>query len=574
MRLHGLLPAGLTAARFADAALGLLGIRADVSAESLAQIPRSGSLVLVCNHPHGALDGLVTIARLSPLRPDLLVLANYELASLEELAPAILPLDPYGRAGAAARNAAALRRALRWVRGGGSVLLFPAGQVARFDPRTGRSCDPPWQPTVGRWLRLAGAPIVPLYIEGANSALFHVLSMIHPGLGTLLLPRELLRARGRSVVLRVGAPMAPERLAGRGSDEEFTAQLRLRVELLGRDATAAAGEGVAKAAPAAAATAPQAPPARTGGDRLLELHRAEIERLPAEALLAQSGSLMVYRAKAAQIPELLVEIGRLRERTFRAVGEGTGSDLDLDLFDNYYDQLILWDAASAQVVGGYRVGRIDAIRRTYGPRGLYTHTLFEYQEPLLRLLGAALELGRSFVREEWQRSYAPLLTLWRGIGEYVAREPRYCRLIGPVSISQSYSAVSRDVLVEWLSTSHFEPWLATLVRPRHRYRRSHALRALGPHCAALGDVEGLSGLIAELEPDRKGVPVLLRHYLRLGGRILGFNVDPAFANAIDCLLLLDLRHTDRTLLRKYMSAAGLQRFEATHAARARSQRSA
>lgn len=562
-RLHGLLPAGLTAAQFADAALDLLSIDVDASAEALERIPRSGPLVFVCNHPHGALDGLVTISRLSRVRPDLRVLANYELTRIVELATVLLPLDPYGGRGSASRNAAALRRALRWLRGGGAVLLFPGGEVARFDLRTGRSSDPPWQPAIGRWLWLAGAPIVPLHIAGANSALFHLISIVHPSLGTLLLPRELLRARGRSVALRAAAPIAPDRLSSTGHVDEFIAQLRLRMELLASEPSSAK-RTIAEyrsMPPTGKTDLPTVPGIARAP---LAAQRAEIERLGPKALLAHGGSLRAYRARATQIPALLTEIGRLREQTFRAVGEGTGRDLDLDLFDNYYDQLILWDAASEQIVGGYRIGRVDEIRHAYGTRGLYTHTLFEYQEPLLRLLGPTLELGRSFVRGEWQRSYAPLLTLWRGIGEYVAREPRYCRLIGPVSISQSYSAFSRDVLVEWLSRSCFEPWLARLVRPRQRYRRSHALRALGPHWAALGDVERLSGLIAELEPDGKGIPVLLRHYLRLGGRILGFNVDPAFSNAIDCLLLLDLRHTDRALLRKYMSVEGLGRFERMH----------
>lgn len=572
-RLHRRLPSGLDAARFARAALELLEVRVDVETDSLGRIPHRGPVVFVCNHPQGALDGLVTLATLSSVRHDLRVLANCELAAIAELAPVLLPIDPYGRQGASARNAAALRRALRWLRDGGCVLLFPAGQVARFDLRTGRCSDAPWRPAVGRWLRLAGVPIVPLHIEGSNSVTFHVLSMVHPALGTVLLPRELLRARGRSVALRIGTPVYPEDRAAKVRDEDFLGQLRLRVELLS-DRAGGTRRADGQASPAAGVHGVQAARVRGGSGGTAETHRAEIARLPREALLVRSGALAVYRARAVQIPTLLLEIGRLRERTFRAIGEGTGSELDLDLFDNYYDQLILWDDSSGEVVGGYRLGRVDEIRRTYGSRGLYTHTLFDYQEPLLRLLEPALELGRSFVREEWQRSYAPLLLLWRGIGEYVAREPRYCRLLGPVSISRSYGDVARDVLVEWLRTAHFEPWLGALVRPRHRYRGSHVLRALGPRRAGLDDIEGLSSLIAALEPDGKGVPVLLRHYLRLGGRILGFNVDPAFSNAIDCLLLLDLRHTDRAVLRKYVSPEGLQRFEAVHGPRIRRRRSA
>jgi putative hemolysin len=574
MRLHGTLLPGLTAAEFADAALELLGISVESAAKCFDAVPRAGPVVFVGNHPHGALDGLVAISRLSPIRPDLRVLANFELASVAQLAPIVFPLDPYGGSCASTRNAASLRRALRWLRSGRSVLLFPSGQVARFDVRTGRSSDPPWQPAMGRWLRLAGAPIVPLHIDGSNSATFHLLSLIHPGLGTLLLPRELIRQRGRRVALTVGPSADPAKLAASCSDEELIAQLRMRVEMLWPGQTTPAMPADATASQPSVAAHAEVGTRGAAAVGAMERHCAEIERLPADALLARSGCLRAYLARPGQIPHLLLEIGRLREQTFRAVGEGTGREIDVDLFDNYYDQLILWDASAKQIVGGYRIGRVDEIRRAYGKRGLYTQTLFDYREPVLTLLGSALELGRSFVREEWQRSYAPLLLLWRGIGEYVAREPRYCRLIGPVSISQAYQPLSRDMLIDWLRISSFDAMLAPLVRPRQRYRRTHALRTLGPHTAGLCSVESLSALISDLEPDGKGVPVLLRHYLRLGGRILGFNVDPAFSNAVDCLLLLDLRHTDRTLLRKYMSADGLRQFDAAHARTSGSRRSA
>lgn len=490
VRLHALLPRDLTPAQFCDAALARLSIEVSLTSGSLEQVPRSGPVVFVCNHPQGALDGLVTISQLGAVRTDLRVLANFELAAIPQLAGIILPLDPYGSPQAAVRNAMSLRRALEW-----------------------------------------------------------------------------LRAGGRRVSLAIGAPSPPSQFDRASSDEEIVARLRLRLELL-RDQPVARAQGRSVMQPTAPVVAGGVSQRLAAQDRLDE-HRAEIAALPPEALLVQSGHLEVYRATAAQIPRLLLEIGRLRERTFRAVGEGTGQELDLDLFDNYYGQLFLWDESLAQVVGGYRLGRVDEIRRRYGVRGLYTHTLFDYQEPLLRLLGPTLELGRSFVREEWQRSYAPLPMLWRGIGEIVARDPRYRRLLGPVSISQSYGNWSRDLMVAWLRMTYFEPWLAALVRPRNRYRRSHALRSLGSCRAALGDIEAVSGLIAQLEPDHKGVRVLLRHYPRLGGRILGFNVDPAFANAIDCLLLLDLRDTERAPLRKYLTAEGLRRFEAQHATRTR-----
>jgi hypothetical protein len=260
----------------------------------------------------------------------------------------------------------------------------------------------------------------------------------------------------------------------------------------------------------------------------------------------------------------------LREITFRAVGEGTGKALDLDEFDDYYEHLFVWDPRKQDVVGAYRLGRIDDIRRQHGRGGLYIESLFELREPFVALLGPALELGRSFVRPEYQRSFAPLLALWRAIGEYVGREPRYARLIGPVSISAEYDSVSRELLVRYARSHHFDPLLASLVRPKRPFRPVPALATLGAELGAVSGIEALSDLLAEREADRKGVPVLLRHYLKLGGRVLGFNVDPQFGDCVDFLTLVDLRRSPHAALGRYMSPESLQRF--MHAHRSRPQR--
>jgi putative hemolysin len=275
----------------------------------------------------------------------------------------------------------------------------------------------------------------------------------------------------------------------------------------------------------------------------------------------------VYCAPAARIPQVLHEIGRLRELTFRAVGEGTGQALDLDRFDAYYDHLFVWDPARSAVVGAYRIGRIDEIRRNSGRGSLYIESLFELLDPFVAILGPALELGRSFVRPEYQKSFAPLLALWRGIGEYVGREPRYARLIGPVSISAAYDGVSRELLVRYARRHHFDPLLASMVRPRHPFRPVPGLATLGAELGTLQGIEALSELLSEREPDGKGVPVLLRQYLKLGGRILGFNIDPQFGHCIDFLTLVDLRRSPHAALARYMRPESLQRFRHFHRGR-------
>ena len=215
------------------------------------------------------------------------------------------------------------------------------------------------------------------------------------------------------------------------------------------------------------------------------LLKAEVEALPADQLLAASGPFTVHSARAGQMPWCLQEIGRLRELTFRAAGEGTGKASDIDLFDTYYRHLFVWDAKAEAIVGAYRMGLADDILARYGKRGLYTQSLFKYGSRVLRTINPAIELGRSFVRAEYQRSFSPLLLLWRGIGRFLLRSPHYAVLFGPVSISSSYAPLSRQLMVDYLKTNNIEADLARHVRPRRPFRcrrPTDPARACGSCC--------------------------------------------------------------------------------------------
>jgi putative hemolysin len=297
------------------------------------------------------------------------------------------------------------------------------------------------------------------------------------------------------------------------------------------------------------------------------LLKAEIEALPAEQHLLEGGHFLVRYARAAQIPWCLQEIGRLREKTFRAAGEGTGRAADIDLFDAYYLHLILWDTQAEAIAGSYRMGLADEIVARYGRRGLYTQSLFRYGNRLLECLNPAIELGRSFVRAEYQRSFSALMLLWRGIGRFVLRSPQYAVLFGPVSISNSYAPLSRQLMVDYLSANNVETGLARHVRPRHPFRgmKSSLWDEVEP--ADLKDIEELSRAVAQIERDNKGVPILLKQYLRLGGRLLGFNTDEQFGDALDGLIMVDLRASEPRLLARYvMGEEGAAAFLAWHGA--------
>jgi putative hemolysin len=534
----------------------LLAVDYRVPAGELERIPRSGPLVVTANHPFGLLDGAILAAIVTKVRGDVRILTNSMLASVPELHDMCIFVDPFGETGSVNANAGALRESLAWLRRGGLLATFPAGEVAHLDFRDGTTVDPPWNLAIARLARIGGSAALPVFFAGSNSMAFQLAGAVHPRLRTASLPRELLNKSGRQIRVRIGRPIPPTELLAMGGDREVTEYLRWRTYLLDDADTV-------RAFP------PRFPsfrkPAHIVSASPQNQLTAEIARLSADRKLCEAGDLAVYLGTAAELPHVLREIGRLREIAFRQAGEGTGRPIDLDRFDDYYQHLFAWNHAREEIVGAYRVGLTPEILPRYGVDGLYTSTLFRYRRNLFDRLGPAAELGRSFVRVEYQKQYAPLLLLWRGIGQLVARRPECATLFGGVSISSRYHAVSRYLLVRFLETRRASD-LAQLVSPRRPYRPGpRVVRHVGG-MPLPNDVEDLSKLIADLESDGKGVPILVKQYLKTGGRLLACNVDRHFADAIDALIVVDLRRAPAPLLEKYLGKAGFQAFTAWHGA--------
>lgn len=295
-----------------------------------------------------------------------------------------------------------------------------------------------------------------------------------------------------------------------------------------------------------------------------ELLAAEVDVL-LHRRLAESGDYALYSVEAREAPQLLQELGRLREATFRRAGEGTGRGLDLDRFDRYYWHLLLWNRAKRELVGAYRAGSTSEILPRYGVSGLYTSTLFRYDERVFDKIGPALELGRSFIRPEYQRQYAPLLLLWKGIARLVSMHPDLPVLFGAVSISNDYNRASREMIYRFFESQMKDDELSGMIVPRRPFRpgrlRPWDCRAMN---AALHDIEDLSQPITDVEADGKGLPILLRQYAKIGGRLLGFNVDRKFSNVLDGLIVVDLRQTGAAVLERYMGREGATRFREHH----------
>ena len=528
-----------------------LEVQVNVAASDLEKIPRTGAVVAVSNHPFGILDGVMLADLLMRARPDVRILTSQLLGDLPELAHFCFFIDPFDRPESRAASARALRQAIRHLRAGGLLLIFPAGEVSHFDLMKRVVRDPEWSATAARLIRMTKARSLPILIRGANGLPFQMLGIVHPRLRTAALPSEMLNKRGKSVEIRIGGIIEFGRIESLPDDAEATRYLRFRAELLARRGACAGQSG--------AAVMPVAPGVPA------DLLAAEIAALPSECLMENAREFAVYLAEAGRIPHMLDEIGRLREITFRASGEGTGQVRDLDRFDPYYLHLFLWNKEKREIAGAYRLGDVQKILARFGPKGLYTQTLFRFRMGFLAGLGSALEMGRSFIGPEYQRQFAPLLLLWKGIGAFVARHPEYSRLIGAVSVSNQYSPASRELIARYFERQTSAAEWRGAVKARRPLRgnlvqkwEAAALRSILPA------VEDLSAPIADLEPDGKGIPILVRQYVKLGGKLLAFSVDPQFGNTLDGFVMVDLTRTSPEILARYMGKDQAQMFLAWH----------
>lgn len=531
-----------------------VGVGYDLPDEDLARFPAKGPVAVVANHPFGMIEGVLLGHILRRVRPDVKFMANYILGRIPGLSDLFTYVDPFEVPSAKRTNMRPLRESLRYMKSGGAMVFFPAGEVASLQLQSRTITDPEWSPTVAGLIRRSGASVMPAYFAGANSRLFQILGLVHPRLRTVMLPRELLKQADKTISIRFGEVLEPDKLAD-FDDLEMMAYLRARVYMLGEP----------KAKKNRKWRLPANLPGLGGGVKMKPIApaqdmgpvRDEVARLPGGQILTDRGQFLVFHARAEQIPKLLREIGREREITFRKAGEGTGRPLDLDRFDRYYTHLVLWDQDAGRLAGAYRAARVDRVLDRYGPPGLYTATLFKYRASYLKRISPAMELGRSFIAADYQRSYSGLMLLWKGIGQLVLSDPDIRYLFGPVSIDERYHPLSRRLMMEFLQDNFFEPGLARLVKPRTPAKLKDKTGIDARTLAATAEgIEDLSSMVADLEEakgeGRAGVPVLLRQYLKLGGLLLGFNVDPAFGNAIDGLILIDLMGTDQAIMKRYM----------------------
>lgn len=519
---------------FVSAGLEELNVKVDVNADELKRLPRSGGFITVSNHPFGGVDGVILLKLLLQSgRDDTLLLGNFILKQIERLSQYVISVDPFE--GGHKGNVAGIKTALTHVQNGGCLGIFPAGEVSTYYDDTDNKgiADRQWIPSMVRFIRRAQVPVVPIYFQGQNSRLFHLLGLIHPILRTAKLPSELLNKDKQPIKVRIGMPISVDEQNSFNDIDKYGRFLRIKTYALGSSLT-----DVNKFFNYHLKSQPKPEPIVQAID--LEEVENEVESLREHYMLFKSKNYSVLCAPSHEMPKVMHEIGRLREITFRGVNEGTNRSIDLDEFDLYYWQLFIWDDEERKIVGAYRAGKGKDILERYGFKGFYINTLFRINKKFSPYLSQSLELGRSIVVPEYQRKPLPLFLLWKGILYFLLKNPEYRYLIGPVSIANHFSDYTKGVIISFMRSNYFDQNLARYIKPRIKFNVPIDDDEIDLIFHNSTDIAKLSRFVEEVEPYNYSMPVLLKKYVKLGGKIIGFNVDPKFSNALDGLLILDL----------------------------------
>jgi putative hemolysin len=529
---------------FVDAILEGCGVSIEFDERELKNIPKEGSFIAIANHPYGGIEGMVLLKMLCMVRPDAKVMANFLLKKIPNLAEYFVAVNPFENIDHSS-SISGLKTTLELLANGTPIGIFPAGEVSTFKVDKQQVTDRLWHPVVGKIIAKAKVPVVPIYFHGNNGLLFNLLSMIHPALRTAKLPSELFNKQGHTIKLRIGKPINIEDIPDSNNATKLLNFLRARTYALGtgleEEKKILSPRNLFKIRKEPADIAPEMPAS------VLE---KEVEPLRENYRIWIEKNYEVFIVPTSSIPNIIREIGRLRELTFREIGEGTNKSVDLDEYDIYYNHLFIWDTEAKVIVGAYRIGLGDEVFYSYGKKGFYTNELFKIKEQFTPVLRKSLELGRSFIRKEYQQKPLPLFLLWKGILKYLIDNPRYRYLIGPVSISNSFSKFSKSLIVDYINRNHFDDELAQYVRPRKKFRVDFSSIDTDLLMAGEDSFKGLDNLISEVETRNMKVPVLLRQYISLNAKIICFNIDPKFADCLDGFLVLDLQKVPQDILEK------------------------
>lgn len=520
------------------------GLKYIVFEEDLAKIPKTGPFILVANHPLGAIDGILMTKIFSEIRPDFKIMGNFLLEKIKPMEPYVIPVNPFGGDRKNIRSSSTgMRGALKHVQEGGCLGMFPAGEVSNKNNEYREVRDKKWENTAMKLIKTAKVPVIPMYFHAKNSPQFYSLARLHPDLQTLMLPSEMMRDRERPIRMRIGRPIPVKVLEDSETPEELGEYLQNKIYMLQSYYERRKRLPEILKLPNLKINFPHLKNANVIQNIIDETPpediQSEVEALrSADKMLFRNGNYEVFFTDYDAIPSIMREIGRQRELTFREVGEGSNLPFDLDEYDKHYHHLFLWDSTAQKLAGAYRMALGKEVMKKHGVNGFYTSSLFEFDQELHPFFRKVIEMGRAYITKEYQQKPLPLFLLWRGIVHVCLRNPDHKFLMGGVSISNKFSEFSKSLMIEFMRSNYYDGAVAQYVHPKNEFRVK--LRERDKHIFLEeldSDLNKLDKVIDDLEPEMR-LPVLIKKYIKQNAKVIAFNVDPAFNDAIDGLMYI------------------------------------
>ncbi len=536
---------------FLNAILEEFQIEFEIDPEELKRLPKKGPYITISNHPLGGIDGILLLKLMQEHDPNFKIVANFLLHRIEPLKPYIMPVNPFENNKDVRSSVIGLKDTLRHLSDGKPLGIFPAGEVSTY--QDGKLVvDKPWEEGAIKLIKKAQVPVVPIYFHATNSKLFYFLSKINPTLRTAKLPSELLTQKNRVIKIRIGRPISVEEQNDHYDLNDYGNFLRFKTYLL---SNAYKDEDSRKRI--------KVP---SFNFKFPKVVKDIIDPQPKEKILEeinvlrdndyrllQSKNYEVFLCKSEMIPCILQELGRLREITFRQVGEGTNNELDLDQYDNYYHHMFLWDNEAKEICGAYRMGLGSEIFKKYGINGFYLNELFRFESELYPMISQSIEMGRAFIVKEYQQKPMPLFLLWKGIVHTTLRFPEHKYLIGGVSISNQFSDFSKSLMIEFMRSHYFDPYIAQYVTPKMEYKvnlKDSEKDLIFNETES--DLNKFDKIIEDVEPGKLRLPVLIKKYIKQNAKVIAFNVDPLFNNAIDGLMYIKIADLPESTVKPVM----------------------
>ncbi|HLV38046.1 lysophospholipid acyltransferase family protein [Xanthomarina sp.] len=524
-------------------------IKFEIPEEDLKRLPKDGTYITVSNHPLGGIDGILLLKLMLEQREDFKIMANFLLHRIEPLKPYIIPVNPFENKKDIKSSIAGFKNAIKHLKEGSPLGVFPAGEVSTY--RDGKLLiDKPWEESAMKLIQKAEVPVVPIYFHARNSQLFYKLSKISDTFRTAKLPSELLTQKRRTIKVRIGRPITVADQKEYPTLEGFSEFIRKKTYMLSNSFDE---KGNLLSHISSTLKVPK-PPKLIVTPISKDIMKQEVETLrTGDFRLLQSKNYEVFLATSNEIPNILREIGRLREITFREVGEGTNESIDLDTFDTYYHHMFLWDSERELIVGAYRMGLGSQIFAKFGIDGFYLQDLFRFEPELHKMMSQSIEMGRAFIVKEYQQKPMPLFLLWKGIVHTTLRYPEHKFLIGGVSISNQFSNFSKSLMIEFMKSHYYDPYIAQYVHPKKEFKVK--LKDADKDFVfdeTEADLNKFDKIIDELEPGSLRLPVLLKKYIKQNAKLVAFNVDPLFNNAVDGLMYIKIADLPESTVRPVM----------------------